>query len=109
MSSTPWTIVISDEVAKWYLGLKPVDRQVVDRMLWLLATQGNALRMPHSRSLGQGLFELRFAIMRATVEQRITYMFDVGRKAITLTTFRKTKESEAQEISRARKAKEGLG
>jgi len=62
--------------------------------------------MPHSRSLGEGLFELRFAIMRATVEQRITYTFDAGRMVITLTTFRKTSQNEAQEVARARKAKE---
>lgn len=103
----PWTVVLSDEILEWYLGLAGADQRVVDRMVELLAEHGNLLRMPHSHSLGHGLFELRFAIMRATVEQHITYTFDVGRMVITLTTFRKTKENEAREVARARKAKEG--
>ncbi|MCL2471429.1 MAG: type II toxin-antitoxin system RelE/ParE family toxin, partial [Propionibacteriaceae bacterium] len=84
----------------------PVDQRMVDRMIDMLAAEGNRLRMPHSRSLGDGLFELRFAIMRATVEQRITYTFDAGRMIITLTTFRKTRQNQVREVSRARKAKD---
>ena len=72
----------------------------------MLAAKGYRLRMPHSRSLGDGLFELRFAIMRATVEQRITYTFETGRMVITLTTFRKMKQNESKEVARARNARE---
>ena len=100
-----WTVVPSDEVARWYLGLSARDQGVVDEMVGLLAARGNRLRMPHSRSLGAGLFELRFAIERGAVEQRITYVFDPGRRIIELTTFRKTRENEAAQIARARAAK----
>jgi len=101
-----WTVIVSDEIAQWYRQQTLADQRVVDRMIDLLAAEGNRLRMPHSRSLRDGLFELRFAIMRATVEQRITYTFDIGRKIITLTTFRKTRQNESQEVARARKVKE---
>ncbi|MDR1431555.1 MAG: type II toxin-antitoxin system RelE/ParE family toxin [Propionibacteriaceae bacterium] len=106
MGKKQWTVVISAEIARWYELLSPADRRVVDRMIMMLAEYGNDLRMPHSRSLGRGLFELRFAIARAAIEQRITYTFDLGRMVVTLTTFRKTKDNEAREVSRARKAKE---
>jgi len=101
-----WTVILSEEVARWYLQQPPADRRVVDRMIAMLATEGNHLRMPHSRSLGDGLLELRFAIMQATVEQRITYAFDTGRMVIMLTTFRKTRQREDREIARARQARE---
>ncbi|MCL2490537.1 MAG: type II toxin-antitoxin system RelE/ParE family toxin [Propionibacteriaceae bacterium] len=101
-----WTVIISNEVAQWYRQQTPADQRIVDRMIEMLAAEGNRLRMPHSRSLGDGLFELRFAIMRATVEQRITYTFDVGRMVITLTTFRKTRQNEEREVARARHTKE---
>jgi len=75
---------------------------LTDRMISRLAQRGNQLRMPHSRALGNGLFELRFAIQQNTVEQRITYIFDVGRRIVTLTTFRKTRDNETNQIARAR-------
>ena len=79
---------------------------MVDKMLDRLRLQGNQLRMPHSRSLGEGLFELRFSIQDATVAQRITYTFEPQQKIITLTTFRKTRDNEQREVIRARRAKE---
>lgn len=75
-------------------------------MLDRLRLQGNQLRMPHSRSLAEGLFELRFSIQDATVAQRITYTFEPQQKIITLTTFRKTRDNEQREVIRARRAKE---
>lgn len=61
--------------------------------------------MPHSRPLGEGLFELRFAIQQATVDQQITYTFEPQQRIITLTTFRKTRSNERHEVARARQAK----
>jgi len=94
--------MISPEVASWYRSLRPPDQMLTDRMIARLAQKGNQLRMPHSRAIGDGLFELRFAIQQNTVEQRITYVFDTGRRIITLTTFRKTRDSETDQIARAR-------
>lgn len=101
-----WAVILSVEVADWYRGLRPADRRMVDKMLDKLSALGNQLRMPHSRPLGNGLFELRFSIERATVAQRITYIFDPDQRVITLTTFRKTRSNEQGEIARARRAKD---
>lgn len=73
-----------------------------------LRETGNMLRMPHSRSLGDGLFELRFSISQGTVAQRITYTFQLEKRIITLTAFRKTKNNERREVDRARSAKADL-
>jgi hypothetical protein len=100
--SEQWTVLVSKEVAEWYATLTPRDRQVTDRMIGLLQEEGNRLRMPHSRSLGDGLFELRFELARGTVNQRITYAFDVSKHVITLTAFRKTRNNESQQVKRAR-------
>jgi len=94
--------MISPEIASWYRSLQPCDQMLTDRMIARLTQHGNRLRMPHSRALGNGLFELRFAIQQNTVEQRITYIFDAGRRIITLTTFRKTRDNETDQIARAR-------
>ncbi|WP_255247638.1 type II toxin-antitoxin system RelE/ParE family toxin [Kineosphaera limosa] len=67
-----------------------------------LATRGHMLRMPHSRSLGDGLYELRFTC--ESVSRRITYSFDADRSAVTLTTFRKQRQNERAEVLRARRA-----
>ena len=100
-----WTIIISPEVANWYRGLSDADQMMVDRMLGLLRTYGNRLRMPHGRPLGEGLYELRFALQRNTIDQRITYTFEPRRRIITLTTFRKSRQNEAAEVARARRAR----
>lgn len=57
--------------------------------------------MPHSKALGSGLYELRFDANR--VSYRITYVFEPVAKVITLTTFRKQRQNERQEIERARR------
>jgi len=60
--------------------------------------------MPHSRSLGGGLFELRFDLDR--VAWRITYWFAPAGRVVLLTVFRKQRMSERVEIDRARQAME---
>ena len=97
-----WTIVFSHEVAGWYQGLTPRGAQVTDRILARLEAQGHLMRMPHSRSLGEGLYELRFICEGNS--RRISYVLDLERQAITLTTFRKQKTNERREILRARRA-----
>lgn len=71
---------------------------VIDR----LAALGSSARMPLSRSLGDGLFELRFTL--GPIARRITYRFTKGGRIILLTTFRKQRNNERTEIDRARKA-----
>lgn len=97
-----WTVEFSEEVRVWYVGLSPAGKAVTDRILEQLATQGNMLRMPHSRSLSDGPYELRFTC--ENVNRRITYVFEPERQAVTLTTFRKQRQNERAEILRARRA-----
>jgi len=95
-------VVLFPEVAAWVSTLSPQDTKILQRMIAMLEEKGNALRMPHSRSLGGGLFELRFDVQRGRVAQRITYFFDGD--AVAVTTFRKTKQVESEQIARARRA-----
>lgn len=94
-------VELHDEVVEWMDSLVVVewDRTVVviDRIVAL----GSSARMPLSRSLGEGLFELRFTL--GTTARRITYRFTKDGRIILLTTFRKQRNNEATEIDRARK------
>jgi putative component of toxin-antitoxin plasmid stabilization module len=71
---------------------------VIDR----LAELSSSARMPLSRSLGDGLFELRFTL--GPTARRITYRFAGDGRIILLTTFRKQRNNERTEVNRARKA-----
>ena len=95
---------LHDEVVAWMDSLDDVewDRTVVviDRLVGL----GSSARMPLSRSLGDGLFELRFSL--GPTARRITYRFTKDGRIILLTTFRKQRNTERTEIARARKVAE---
>ncbi|MCZ7536241.1 MAG: type II toxin-antitoxin system RelE/ParE family toxin [Acidimicrobiia bacterium] len=95
-------IELHDEVGEWLASLDEAewDRTmvVIDR----LAELGSAARMPFSRSLGEGLFELRFTL--GPTARRITYRFTKDGRIILLTTFRKQRSNERSEIKRARSA-----
>lgn len=57
-----------------------------------------------SRSLGEGLFELRFTL--GPTARRVTYRFSKDGRIVLLTTFRKQRNNERTEIARARRAAE---
>ena len=71
-------------------------------MLELLADHGPDLRLPHSRALGNGLFELR---PRGKVGiGRAFYCFLVGRRVVIVHAFvKKTKQTPNRELKVARK------
>lgn len=69
-----------------------------------LAGLGPAARKPMSKSLGDGLFELRFTL--GPTARRITYRFTSDGRIVLLTTFRKQRQNERTEMARARKAAE---
>lgn len=71
---------------------------VLDR----LAALGSTARMPFSKSLGDGLFELRFTL--GPTARRITYRYTKDGRIVLLTTFRKQRNNERIEIARARRA-----
>jgi len=97
-------IELHDEVAEWMVTLVDSDWErtvvIVDR----LASLGPSARMPLSRALGEGLFELRYSL--GSTARRITYRFTSDGRIILLTTFRKQRNNERAEISRARGAAE---
>jgi hypothetical protein len=97
-----WTVEISEEVEHWYASLKDHGKAAADVALNRLRDNGPLLRQPHSGPLGEGLFELRFTC--EGMARRITYYFDPQRLVITLTTFRKQRQREHREVTRARRA-----
>ena len=83
-SPPPWTlerfVLDSGEspVRAFLEGLGGRDRVDALALLRLLAEQGNALKMPHSKPLGEGLFELRAGPVR------LFYAFRPGRRIVLL-------------------------
>lgn len=78
------------------------DRTVV--VVERLGALGSSARMPLSRALGDGLFELRFTL--GPTARRITYRFTQDGRIVLLTVFRKQRNNERREIARARKVAE---
>lgn len=93
-------IELHDEVVQWMDGLDDDDWErtvvAIDRLVAL----GAAARMPFSRSLGGGLFELRFSL--GSTARRITYRYTRDGRIVLLTTFRKQRDHEQREVARAR-------
>lgn len=97
-------VELHDEVAHWLASLDDDewDRTVV--VIDRLAQLGPLARMPLSRALGDGLFELRFTLSRTA--RRITYRYTKDGCLVLLTTFRKQRQNERAEVSRARNVAE---
>ena len=93
---------LHDEVVVWMRSLDGAewDRTVV--VIDRLAALGSTARMPLSRSLGDGLFELRFSL--GPTARRITYRFTKNGRIVLLTTFRKQRNNERNEVTRARQS-----
>jgi phage-related protein len=77
------------------------------RLLELLAEHGPSLRLPHSRSFGDGLFELR-PRGRSGIG-RAFYCFMLGRRVVVLHAFiKKSQETPDRELKLARKRRKEL-
>jgi putative component of toxin-antitoxin plasmid stabilization module len=92
-------VELHDEVVGWLDTLTDEEWDRVVVIIDRLATPGSQARMPLSRSLGDGLFELRFTL--GPTARRITYRFTKDGRIILLTTFRKQRNNERDEINRA--------
>jgi hypothetical protein len=83
-STPPWTLErfvldSGESPARAFLeALGGRDRVDALALLKLLVEQGNALKMPHSKPLGGGLFELRVGPVR------VFYTFRPGRRIVLL-------------------------
>jgi hypothetical protein len=95
-------VELHDEVVAWLDTLADREWQRVVVIVDRLADLGHQARMPLSRSLRDGLFELRFTL--GPTARRITYRFTTDGRIILLTTFRKQRNNERHEIDRARTA-----
>lgn len=93
-----------DEVVEWFDSLTNDEWERVSVVVDRLAGLGSRARLPLSRSLGDGLFELRFTL--GPTARRITYRFTRDGRVILLTTFRKQRNNERAEVARARKIAE---
>lgn len=97
-----WSVELELEVEEWLDTLSAAEFATVLPHIERLADRGSALRMPASKPLGDGLFELRFDLSNAT--WRIPFFFEAGRRIILLTVFHKQRMNERNEITRARAA-----
>jgi phage-related protein len=102
LTSAPWRIQyfnhrVKDEIEAWPVGI------LADflRLVQLMEDHGADLRLPHSRAMGQGLFELR--CRGAEGIGRAFYCTMVGRQVVILHSFiKKTQETPERELSVAR-------
>jgi hypothetical protein len=97
-------IELHDEILDWLDTLEQTDWERVAVVIDRLAELGPQARMPLSKALGDGLFELRFTL--SATARRVTYRFSRDGKVVLLTTFRKQRNNERHEIERARQAAE---
>jgi phage-related protein len=98
-----WTIdYYSEEVRLEIDSLPPDIRASYARLTELLEEFGLELRMPHSRAMGRGLFELRPRGREGIA--RVFYCMKVGRRIIVLHSFiKKTQETPKRELEIARR------
>lgn len=94
-----YTIEIEPEVRAWLETLALPDYRAVERFADRLATDGPALPFPLASHLGDGVRELRIGSFR------VTYWFAPGQRVVLLTTFRKTRMRESDEVLRAQRAR----
>jgi len=98
-----WTIDYYSEDVRLEIDALPVGiRASYARLTELLEEFGLELRMPHSRAIGGGLFELRPRGREGIA--RVFYCTKVGRKIIILHSFiKKTNETPKRELDIARR------
>jgi len=95
---------VKEEIESWPAGILADYARIVE----LLMEFGPHLRMPHSRSLGDGLFELR--PRSAEGIGRVFYCFMVQKRIVILRAFvKKTEETPERELKLARKRMKEVG
>ena len=99
----PWTIEYYSEEVRLEIAAMPVGiRAAYVRLTEMLEEFGLELRMPHSRAMGGGLFELRPRGKEGIT--RVFYCTMVGRRIVVLHSFiKKTQETPKRELDVARR------
>ena len=82
----------------WLNKLNKEELKGISKEIKLLELSGNKLKLPHSKSLGKGLFELR----ERTYGHRIYYCFVTGGTVILLHAGKKTTQKKDIKIARNR-------
>lgn len=89
---------IEKEIEAWPVGIYADFLRLID----LMENHGADLRLPHSRAMGQGLFELRCKGREGA--GRVFYCTMVGREIVILHSFiKKTQETPAKELALAQR------
>jgi phage-related protein len=103
-----WTIEYYSEQIRLEINSLPVGiRASYARLTNLLEEFGLDLRMPHSRAMGDGLFELRPKGREGIA--RVFYCMKVGRKIVVLHSFiKKSNETPKRELDLARRRQKEL-
>lgn len=95
---------VAKEIEAWPVGI----HADFLRLICLMEVHGADLRMPHSRAMGQGLFELRCKGREGI--GRAFYCTMVGREIVILHSFiKKTQETPERELDVARKRLKEVG
>jgi phage-related protein len=99
----PWTIDYYSEAVRQEIEALPVGiRAAYARLTELVEEFGLDVRMPHSRAMGSGLYELRPRGREGIA--RVFYCTVVGRRIIVLHSFiKKTAGAPARELALARR------
>ncbi len=97
-----YTLENGTKPAKEFIqGLDVKMRAKMLRTVELLAHNGLELREPHSKPLGDGIFELRAKV--GSDISRVLYFFVVGRRIVLTNGFiKKTQKTPSSEIKRAK-------
>ncbi|MER5177084.1 type II toxin-antitoxin system RelE/ParE family toxin [Streptomyces sp. NPDC002896] len=101
----PYVIEIEPEVRLWLMNLGERDYRTVEHVVEALLAHPTTLGEPYSRHLGDGVRELRFDLGNNREAVRIPYWLAPGRRIVLLTVFRKTRQREESEVSRAKRVK----
>ncbi|WP_396333871.1 type II toxin-antitoxin system RelE/ParE family toxin [Burkholderia anthina] len=98
-----WTVIYYNErVKREVFDLPPGILASYVKLLELMESYGADLRMPHSRAMGGGLFELRPKGPEGI--GRVFYCMQVGHEIVVLHSFvKKTQETPPHELKTARK------
>lgn len=93
-----WRIIYYNERVKSAINILPTGiRADFARLLQLLEEFGADLRLPHSRAMGSGLFELRPKGREGIA--RVFYCMQMGQTLVILHSFiKKTQETPRQEL-----------
>jgi phage-related protein len=107
MAAGPWVLEEYQAgprrpVREFIDGLSKGAQAKVLASLQMLREHGHRLRMPLSRAMGEGLYELR--IPHPEGPFRVLYVYAAGRRIILLHAFvKRTQQTPPQELARARR------